>query len=62
MWSSPQACEKLLAHRIDSKMKAHKVQDVVHRLHVAIPLARDNKARRHCVAPGLADGHRRGRR
>lgn len=43
------ACEKLLAHRIDNKLKAHKVTEVLHRLHVAVPVARDDKARPPCI-------------
>ena len=38
-----QACEKLLAHRVDVKLKTHKVADIINRLHVAIPKARDDK-------------------
>ena len=39
------ACEKLLAQRVEVKMKGKKVNDVLHRLHVAMPAPRDGKAR-----------------
>jgi len=39
------ACDKLLAQRVEAKMKGKKVNDVLNRLHLAIPAARDNKDR-----------------
>jgi nucleolar GTP-binding protein len=44
-----QACEKLLQYRIDSKIKGKKVNDVMNRLHVAMPAKRDNKDRPPCI-------------
>ncbi|XP_062580603.1 GTP-binding protein 4-like [Saccostrea cucullata] len=44
-----QACEKLLQYRIDSKIKGKKVNDVMNRLHVAMPAKRDNKERPPCI-------------
>lgn len=38
-----QACDRLLAHRVDSKMKGKKVHDVLNRLHLAMPAKRDEK-------------------
>ena len=38
-----QACDKLLAHRVDNKMKGKKVHDVLNRLHLAVPAKRDEK-------------------
>merc|ERR1712107_190778 len=39
------ACELLLQHRVEHKFKSKKVETVLNRLHVAEPVARDNKAR-----------------
>merc|ERR1719273_1707238 len=39
------ACEMLLQHRVEHKFKSKKVETVLNRLHVAEPVARDNKAR-----------------
>ena len=36
-----QACERLLAYRIESKIKTKKVNDILNRLHVAVPAKRD---------------------
>lgn len=44
-----QACEKLLQYRIDTKIKGKKVNDVMNRLHVAMPSKRDNKERPPCI-------------
>lgn len=44
-----QACDRLLAHRVHTKMKGNKVNDVLNRLHLAVPSKRDDKV-------GL-DGH-----
>lgn len=38
-----QACDRLLAHRVDTKMKGNKVNEVLNRLHLAMPSKRDNK-------------------
>ena len=38
-----QACDRLLAHRVEIKMKTKKVTDVANRLHVAVPVKRDHK-------------------
>uniref|UniRef100_A0A8C9QY92 Nucleolar GTP-binding protein 1 n=1 Tax=Scleropages formosus TaxID=113540 RepID=A0A8C9QY92_SCLFO len=47
-----QACDRLLAHRVDTKMKGKKVHDVLNRLHLAVPTRRDNKER----PPFIPDG------
>merc|ERR1719220_3295107 len=39
------ACELLLQHPVEHKFKSKKVETVLNRLHVAEPVARDNKAR-----------------
>jgi nucleolar GTP-binding protein len=38
-----EACERLLAHRVELKIKTSKVNDVLNRLHLAEPKKRDNK-------------------
>lgn len=40
-----EACERLLAHRVEQKIKSSKVNDVLNRLHVAEPRKRDNRNR-----------------
>jgi nucleolar GTP-binding protein len=40
-----QACEKLLAMRVELKLKGHKIGDVLNRLHLAEPQARDDTPR-----------------
>ncbi|KAF9490674.1 P-loop containing nucleoside triphosphate hydrolase protein [Pleurotus eryngii] len=39
------ACDALLAHRVDSKMKGSKINSVINRIHVAQPKARDDIVR-----------------
>uniref|UniRef100_A0A8C8MJM4 Nucleolar GTP-binding protein 1 n=1 Tax=Oncorhynchus tshawytscha TaxID=74940 RepID=A0A8C8MJM4_ONCTS len=53
-----EACDKLLAHRVDGKMKGKKVHDVLNRLHLAVPAKRDEKAR----PPFIPEGARIGRK
>ncbi|ORX47837.1 GTP binding protein 4 [Piromyces finnis] len=40
------ACEKLLASRVEVKMKSTRVNDVMNKLHLAVPVKRDNKERK----------------
>ncbi|XP_077368420.1 GTP-binding protein 4 [Festucalex cinctus] len=40
-----EACDRLLAHRVDSKMRGKKVHDILNRLHLAMPAKRDDKER-----------------
>lgn len=40
-----EACELLLAHRVEVKLKSKKVDGVINRLHVAMPAPRDNVER-----------------
>ncbi|XP_060074970.1 GTP-binding protein 4-like [Ylistrum balloti] len=47
------ACERLLAHRIETKIKLKKVSDVMNRLHVAMPAKRDTKERPPYIPPGV---------
>ena len=46
-----QACERLLAYRVEMKVKTKKVDGILNRLHVAMPAPRDEKARPPCI-PG----------
>ncbi|KAM6450123.1 GTP-binding protein 4 [Liasis olivaceus] len=47
-----EACDRLLAHRVDTKMKGNKVNDVLNRLHLALPTKRDNKERPPFIPEG----------
>lgn len=40
-----EACERLLAHRVEAKLRSKKVDDILNRLHVAMPNVRDHKER-----------------
>lgn len=48
-----EACERLLASRVEMKLKSKKVNDVVNRLHVAIPVPRDEKVRAPFIPEGV---------
>ena len=52
MAAKTDACERLLAHRVEVKMKSKKMGDIVNRLHVAVPKARDNKERPAFIPEG----------
>ena len=45
------ACDALLDHRVDKKLKSNKVNAILNRLHVAQPKAREDVAR----APFMPD-------
>lgn len=47
------ACQKLLDSRVDSTLKGRKVEDIVNRLHLAQPVARDNKSRPPFIPPNF---------
>lgn len=47
-----EACDRLLAHRVETKMKGNKVNDVLNRLHLAIPTKRDDKERPPFIPEG----------
>lgn len=49
------ACDKLLSSRVELKLKGQKVNEVLHRLHVAQPAPRDDKVRAPCIPPGAAE-------
>ena len=50
-----EACDQLLAQRVELKMKSKKVNDVVNRLHVATPTQRDSKARPPCIPAAVLE-------
>ena len=39
------ACDALLAHRVENKMKGSKVNSIINRIHVAVPKPRDDVVR-----------------
>jgi nucleolar GTP-binding protein len=43
------ACDMLLAHRVDAKLKGSKINSVINRIHVAQPKARDEVIRTPCI-------------
>ncbi|KAM9307914.1 GTP-binding protein 4 [Gastrophryne carolinensis] len=47
-----EACDRLLAHRVETKMKGNKVNDVLNRLHLAVPAKRDQKERPPFIPEG----------
>ena len=46
-----EACDMLLAHRVENKLANKKVATILNRLHVAIPQKRDNIERPPCIPP-----------
>lgn len=44
-----EACDRLLLQRVDMKMKGRKLNDVLNRLHIAMPSPRDTKLRPPCI-------------
>jgi len=53
-----QACERLLAYRIESKIKTKKVNDILNRLHVAVPAKRDTVERPPCIPQSVLDNRK----
>uniref|UniRef100_A0A8D2H6A2 GTP-binding protein 4 n=1 Tax=Urocitellus parryii TaxID=9999 RepID=A0A8D2H6A2_UROPR len=54
-----EACDRLLAHRVETKMKGNKVNDVLNRLHLAVPNKRDDKERPPFIPEGVVARKRR---
>lgn len=50
-----EACERLLAQRVEVKLKSRKIDNILNRIHVATPTPRDNKSR----PPFIPDGARK---
>ncbi|GBG44384.1 hypothetical protein CBR_g77869 [Chara braunii] len=49
------ACELLLQARVETKMKGKKISDVLNRIHVAMPRARDTKERPPCIPDAVLE-------
>lgn len=49
------ACDALLAHRVDSKLKGSKINSVINRIHVAQPKARDDVVRAPCIPESVKE-------
>eukprot|EP01135_Chromosphaera_perkinsii_P004713 Nk52_evm24s294 gene=Nk52_evmTU24s294 len=49
------ACDRLLAHRIEVKSQGRKVHEVVNRLHLAVPAPRDAKSRPAFIPEGAVE-------
>ncbi|GLE02995.1 hypothetical protein PINS_up011874 [Pythium insidiosum] len=49
------ACDELLKHRVSSKVKGNKVADVLNRLSVAMPVARDDVQRELSIPQSVLD-------
>uniref|UniRef100_A0A480MFM6 GTP-binding protein 4 n=1 Tax=Sus scrofa TaxID=9823 RepID=A0A480MFM6_PIG len=54
-----EACDRLLAHRVETKMKGNKVNEVLNRLHLAVPSRRDDKERPPFIPEGVVARRRR---
>uniref|UniRef100_A0A5F9CWQ3 Nucleolar GTP-binding protein 1 n=1 Tax=Oryctolagus cuniculus TaxID=9986 RepID=A0A5F9CWQ3_RABIT len=54
-----EACDRLLAHRVEIKMKGNKVNEVLNRLHLAVPNKRDDKERPPFIPEGVVARKRR---
>lgn len=48
------ACDRLLNFRVDMKLAGKRIGDVLNRMHVAVPKARDNAARPPVIPPSVA--------
>jgi nucleolar GTP-binding protein len=48
-----EACERLLAHRVELKIKSSKINDVLNRLHLAEPAKRDNRTRQPFIPESI---------
>lgn len=53
------ACDRLLASRVEVKLKSRRVDDVVGRIHVAMPRQRDARARPAVIPAGVAEARAR---
>jgi len=49
------ACDALLAHRVDAKLKGSKINSVINRIHVAQPVARDDVVRTPFIPDVVAE-------
>ncbi|KAF8907939.1 GTP binding protein 4 [Gymnopilus junonius] len=49
------ACDALLAHRVENKMKGNKVNSIINRIHVALPKPRDDVVRTPFIPESVKD-------
>jgi nucleolar GTP-binding protein len=49
------ACDALLAHRVDTKLKGSKINSIINRIHVAQPKARDDIVRAPFIPEGVKE-------
>lgn len=49
------ACDALLAHRVDSKVKGNKINSIINRIHVAQPKRRDEVVRAPFIPETIKD-------
>jgi len=49
------ACDALLAHRVDAKLKGSKINSIINRIHVAQPKARDDIVRAPHIPEAIKD-------
>jgi len=54
MEAKKEACERLLSLRVDSKMRTKKADSILNRVHVALPVPRDNKERKPFIPVEVA--------
>lgn len=54
------ACDELLSHRVNSKVKGNKVADVLNRLSVAVPVARDGVKREITIPASVIEARETG--
>ncbi|XP_032210405.1 nucleolar GTP-binding protein 1-like [Mustela erminea] len=54
-----EACDRLLTHRVETKMKGNKVNEVLNRLHLAMPSKRDDKERPPFIPEGVVARRKR---
>jgi nucleolar GTP-binding protein len=43
------ACDALLAHRVEQKLKGNRIEMVANKIHVAVPQKRDDVERAPCI-------------
>lgn len=55
MDAKTEACDRLLAQRVEVKVRSNKVNDVLNRLHVAMPKPRDNVERPPFIPEGVKE-------
>uniref|UniRef100_A0A2K5R954 Nucleolar GTP-binding protein 1 n=1 Tax=Cebus imitator TaxID=2715852 RepID=A0A2K5R954_CEBIM len=53
------ACDRLLAHQVETKMKGNKVNEALNRLHLAVPTRRDDKERPPLIPEGVVTRRKR---